>query len=421
MVAKVLIFDNSKLNVSSIASKLRGLYCSVLFARSVENTFKIMGTRSIDIVLVPLPLRFSRSFMDFFSILRQLCGVIPIVGIIESEKQVIPELSLEDIFFTNIEQSDLINRLSVLMKMKNMFNETLLNRMSMDECSPQKVITFFHDDVDFLHESFLKKIEIIKMKNFSVTDNFDDSDLFIININHRSANECCANLRLKYRYKPIVFTFNKSSKKKLKRAQDLNIGFTDVIDSESNPIINKCRLSFLIKYKKLYDIFSLKLEKSLYLSTIDSTTEVYSRSFFEDYLRNKDFTLSNTAIIMVDVDKFKLINDKFGHTFADSVLKHVTNTIKSHTRSSDIIARYGGDEFIIIMNNVVPATAGNIARRIQKKISESPFQNAHCTVSVGVCCVESGEKISIHDAISVADKFMYISKQNGGNAVSVCV
>jgi diguanylate cyclase (GGDEF)-like protein len=198
------------------------------------------------------------------------------------------------------------------------------------------------------------------------------------------------------------------------------MGFTDIIDSASNQLITKCRLNSLIKYKKLYDAFSKKLKKSLYLSAIDSTTEVYNRSFFEDYLKNKDHNFSNSAVIMLDVDKFKLINDKYGHSFADSVLKYVSNMIKRHIRSSDIVARYGGDEFIILMCDITRATAENVVHRVQKKISDFAYQDVKCSVSVGVCYIERIEKTSVYEAISIADKFMYIAKQSGGNSVRVC-
>jgi diguanylate cyclase (GGDEF)-like protein len=154
---------------------------------------------------------------------------------------------------------------------------------------------------------------------------------------------------------------------------------------------------------------------------LDSTTEVYNRSFFDDYLKNKEHCASASAIAMVDVDKFKTINDKHGHSFADSMLKHISGVIKKYIRSSDIVARYGGDEFIILMNDISKRDAVDVVNRIQKKIENSVFHNAHCTVSIGICCVEpNGSVSSYYDAISIADRFMYAAKQNGGNSIKVC-
>ncbi|MDR2107127.1 MAG: GGDEF domain-containing response regulator [Holosporaceae bacterium] len=425
MVARILIINEDGLNVSRISSSLQESYCSLLFARSLEDSLRIIRTQSVDAVFLSLPKNISGKssglFFDFFSVLRQLCGVIPIIGLTESEQN-IPPLRLEDILSSDTDREDLLRRINVPIKMKNMFDENLIGNMYLDEGETRKIVTFFHDNVDFLHESILENIEIVMLRTWPVADNISDSDLFIINVNHTQANECCASLRLRKtnRYKPIVLTFDAGGRDKAKLAVKADIGYTDIMGTEDNPLITKNRLYSLIRYKKLYDVFAKKLKRSLYISTIDSITEVYNRSYFEDYLKNKERCPSSSAVIMLDIDKFKLINDKFGHSFADSVLRHVSGMIKKYIRSSDVVARYGGDEFVILMNDVTKSVAEEVSHRIQKKIEDSSFYNAHCTVSIGVCCIEPGGNISLHDAISIADKFMYLAKHGGGNSVKIC-
>jgi two-component system cell cycle response regulator len=228
------------------------------------------------------------------------------------------------------------------------------------------------------------------------------------------------HLRKINKYKPIVFTFNENTKNKAEKAINANIGCSDIIDLNSGSFFIANRLNSLIKYKKLYEKFSQKIKKSLCLSAIDSTTAVYNRSFFEDYLKNKKHNFANSAVLMIDIDKFKFINDKCGHFFADSMLKYVSGIIKRQVRSSDIIARYGGDEFIILMSDVDKSVAIHVANRIRKKIEASRFNEIQCTVSIGVCCINSMENMPICEAISVADKFMYIAKQKGGNSIKIC-
>jgi diguanylate cyclase (GGDEF)-like protein len=427
MIARVLIINQDKLGVSSITSKLEEFYCSLSFARSVEDSLRIVGAQSVDVVFLSLPKNFSenssKSFLDFFSVLKQSCGVIPIIGLVESDEQEIPSIALEDVLRVDVEKSNLIRRMNALIKMKNLFDDNLLNNMCLDRSAAQKIVTIFHDNIDFLHKSILENTEVVMLRTWPVIDNVSDSDLFIINANHIQANECCATLRLRKmnRHKPIIFTFDKRSKERINEIVELDIGYTDIIDIESNPIVIKHRLNSFIRYKKLYEAFSQKLKKSLYLSAIDPTTEVYNRSFLDEYLKNRERAASNAAVIMLDVDKFKAINDKFGHAFADSMLKHVSGMIKRYIRSSDVIARYGGDEFVIIMNNVAKSTAEDIAARIRKRICDSLFCNAQCSVSIGVCCVGPESSASLMEAISLADKFMYAAKESGGNSVKVCV
>jgi diguanylate cyclase (GGDEF)-like protein len=388
---------------------------------------RIIGTQSIDAVFLSLPENIpeksSKLFLDFFSFLRQLCGVIPVFGLVKSEKHLIPSIELEDVFQLDIDGADLIRRANVFIKMKNLFDDSLLSGVHLDEYNTQKIVMIFHNNADFLHSSIIENSEIVMLRTWPVIDSISDSDLFIINMNHIQANKCCADLRLRRinRYKPIVFTFDEYSLEKLKQSVELNLEFTDAININDNPLVTKCRLNSFIKYKKRYEVFSKKLKNSLYLSAIDPLTEVYNRSFFNDYLKKKKHNFLNSAVVMLDIDKFKTINDQFGHSFADSMLKYVSDMIKRYIRASDIVARYGGDEFVIIMNNVEKSIAENIACRIQKKISDSFFGNTKCTVSIGVCCIGAGETTSMYEAVSIADKFMYVAKQNGGNSVKVCV
>jgi two-component system cell cycle response regulator len=349
--------------------------------------------------------------------------VIPIIGVVESEGHPIPPVKLDDIIDVNVDQSTLIRRMNSLMKMRNLFDDSLLNAMHIDECDARKIVSFFHDNVDFLGEEILENTEVVMLRTWPTADSVSDSDLFIIDINHPQANECCAELRLRKanKYKPIILTFDKNGEDKAKSVIDLDIGFSDILNVESNPAVVGRRVNSAIRYKKLYEAFSQKLKKSLYQSAIDSTTEVYNRSFLEDYLKGGRRALSNAAVIMLDVDKFKTINDTFGHSFADSMLKHVSNMIKKHIRASDVVARYGGDEFVVLMNDVTKAGAKDVADRIREKISASLFCGAQCAVSIGVCCVEPKSSSSLYEAISIADKFMYAAKQSGGNSVKICM
>jgi diguanylate cyclase (GGDEF)-like protein len=405
---------------------LQKIHYSLAFSKSDEDSLRIVSDQSIDVVFLSLPADFSESanslFLDFFSVLKQLCGVIPIIGVIESEDQKIPPIKLDDIVDVNVNQETLISRMNALIKMKDLFDDSLLGAVHLDESDARKIVAFFYDNVDFLPKSVLTDAEIVMIRTWPTADSFSDADLFLINTNHHQAKECCAGLSLRKvnKYKPIFFTFDGDNKDNIDK-HDVNLGFTDILNVKSNPSIVEQRLNSAIRYKKLYETFSKKLRKSLYLSAIDSTTEAYNRSFLEDYLKNVRRDLSNVAVIMLDVDKFKSINDKFGHSFADSMLKHVSNVIKRYIRASDIIARYGGDEFVVIMNDVTKAVAHNIAERIRERIDASAFGDAQCAVSIGLCCVEMKSDASLYEAILIADKFMYAAKQAGGNSVKICM
>ncbi len=196
------------------------------------------------------------------------------------------------------------------------------------------------------------------------------------------------------------------------------IGFLDIIDIKENISVISCKINAHIKYKRLLDEFYEKVRKNIYLSSIDTLTEVYNRSFLEDYICHREFALKHSAILMIDLDKFKIINDEYGHTFADKVLRSLVMCLKYYVRPTDIIARYGGDEFIIFMRNVSKSEVISAATRLRENVASTSFNGISCTISVGICWIEV-DKMNLREAISVADRSMYASKQCGGNTVRI--
>lgn len=416
--------DEHKTDLSKISMELQLLHNSLLFSKSIEDALRIVSTQSVDLVIMSLPLQKTKLFMDFFSVLRQVCSVIPIIGVITKQKQVeqFVDIGIDDFVYPNIGRALLKRKVETLVRIRAQFDDNLFNSMFFTEKRAQKMVTFFFDDLDFLHNTIRSNTEIEPLKYWPVIDDISDADLFLINIKSiQKACECCSTLRLRKinKYRPIVLTYDKAHEGMAKQIlkSEANIGFTDVLDSSMHPAIFASKLNSFMKYKKMYESFTDKLRKSIYLAAIDSTTEVYNRTFFEDFMKNHDNDLYDSAILVIDVDKFKEINDKYGHTFADAMLKFIAHTTKRYIRSADIIARYGGDEFVILMEGVNKKIATEIADRIQKGIENMVFNNATCTVSIGICCSDMQETFSLQEAIAVADKFMYRAKKRGGNAV----
>ena len=126
--------------------------------------------------------------------------------------------------------------------------------------------------------------------------------------------------------------------------------------------------------------------------------------------RNKKF-----SVLMFDIDKFKDINDTYGHIVGDKCLKHLALTASSSIRKTDIVGRYGGDEFIIILPQSGPADALKIGDEFRKAVEKS--KNPHFTVSIGISTYPwDGEDMT--ELIESADKGLYESKKNGRNKIS---
>ncbi len=163
-------------------------------------------------------------------------------------------------------------------------------------------------------------------------------------------------------------------------------------------------------------------EKIHYLANYDSLTGLANRAQLEEHLKtsleNVDKTENKTALLFVDIDKFKEVNDTHGHQLGDEMLKIVSSRMKTALRSDDFIARIGGDEFVIVLNDVAEdEDVLNIAKKMNEKIQEViQIQEQHffMTLSIGIALYPDDAK-NINDLIKNADAAMYTIKENGRN------
>jgi two-component system, cell cycle response regulator len=129
------------------------------------------------------------------------------------------------------------------------------------------------------------------------------------------------------------------------------------------------------------------------------------------------------AVILIDLDQFKPINDTQGHLAGDAALKHVAKTLRSRARASDIVSRYGGDEFLVILPNAGKRAALQVAAEFRRALDEStaPFgnQSIRIVASFGVAELDHVHDTSLEDLIARADAAVYAVKNRGGNDVDV--
>ncbi|MRZ81646.1 diguanylate cyclase [Paeniclostridium sordellii] len=161
------------------------------------------------------------------------------------------------------------------------------------------------------------------------------------------------------------------------------------------------------------------MKKSRIESMKDALCGVYNRRYFELYkknIRKKDFPIS---FLMIDVDYFKLYNDNYGHQSGDEVLKLISNVLKYSCRGNDMIFRYGGEEFCVVLKNTFKDEAIGFAKRIKYNISKEEVKHDYSevenyiTLSIGISTIYSKENLK--EAINLADRALYTSKANGRN------
>jgi len=127
----------------------------------------------------------------------------------------------------------------------------------------------------------------------------------------------------------------------------------------------------------------------------------------------------NMGILMIDIDTFKEINDKHGHPKGDEVLKGVAESLKTSVRKSDIIGRFGGEEFIVLFPAILPSALQRIAETIRKGVENSRPADVPVTISVGLTqgVIKDDPEAELFSRISKADEHLYRAKANGRNCV----
>ncbi|ADG82909.1 diguanylate cyclase [Thermincola potens JR] len=184
---------------------------------------------------------------------------------------------------------------------------------------------------------------------------------------------------------------------------------------------------WLIGLTSSYLAFSEK--KQHHSASIDFLTRTYNRKFLqatveEEFIRARDAG-DSLSVIMIDLDNFKEINDRYGHLAGDSVLEKIAAIIKAKIREIDVAARYGGEEFVVVLPSVTRDLAVEFAELIRGAVQKTCFEiigndgevyKINVTVSCGVACFHSGVQ-SIDELLAKADECLYRAKQMGRNRV----
>ncbi len=183
--------------------------------------------------------------------------------------------------------------------------------------------------------------------------------------------------------------------------------------------------SAVTEYKKTTQSLSVKLEETEAKALVDSLTNVLNRNAYNmkiiQMMREFSQTKNYFCLLVLDIDHFKKFNDNYGHKAGDRVLKSVAASVQDSLRASDLVFRYGGEEFVVVLSGIQEDNALKLAEKIRKDVEKEYFvdkdQKLKVTISLGVACVKEGE--SEIELFERADKAMYVAKSKGRNRVEI--
>lgn len=158
-------------------------------------------------------------------------------------------------------------------------------------------------------------------------------------------------------------------------------------------------------------------------SSTDSLTNLLNRRGFQNSIKSLSHLAqrnkNNVGIMMMDIDCFKKINDKFGHLSGDAVIKSVANIIKNQVRESDVSGRFGGEEFIVFLSAIAPESLKDLAEKICSCVEKETMQNIPVTISIGASqkIISTEVEKEVEALIKKADECLHQAKEAGKNKV----
>ncbi len=228
--------------------------------------------------------------------------------------------------------------------------------------------------------------------------------------------ELVSKIREKYQKDKLgILVLSASDKPELSEIF-IKIGANDFINKPYNPIEFQVRVNSNLEILYLFD-------RTRDLANEDFLTGLHNRRFFFESA-NAIFSKAqrdkkDICIAMFDIDKFKNINDTYGHDIGDIAIKEVAHILSSHLRESDLIARFGGEEFCVLLQDISKDDVIKLFTKIRKVFEDNIIQiddlSISYTVSIGLCY---GLEKTLEDMIKVADNGLYYCKNNGRNQIA---
>ncbi|WP_116133477.1 diguanylate cyclase [Tropicimonas sp. IMCC34043] len=215
----------------------------------------------------------------------------------------------------------------------------------------------------------------------------------------------------------------------------LDLGASDIISLPLDGRELAIRLRTQLERKRQADRLRRQVRDGLQMAVTDPLTGLYNRRYAMSHLarvheRAQD-SARGYALLLIDLDNFKRVNDTHGHAAGDTVLQSVARLLTANLRSVDLVARIGGEEFLAILPNITPAAAENAAERLRGAIAAtaisippgliSDVADLHQTVSIGLVAVDANQMDAMPDTggiLAAADQALYRSKALGRNLVT---
>jgi len=451
MTGRVLVVDDNPTNARLMQARLQAEYFEVETAPDGPTALDMCRAGGCDIVLLDVMM----PGMDGLEVCRRLkrdpeTAHIPVIIVTRLDQRADMLAGLEagadDFLSEPTSTVKLVTRVNSLLRLKRL-TDAMMSTGSIrddrhDSASSAVVergargrILVVDDDAahgerirGHLHDHRRVDIESDPQRAlFKVTEG--DYEVVVIRLNLQNADglRLCAQLRSLDRtlLMPLLVMVEPDEQPRLMRA--LELGVSDYVELPLDPSEFQARVRTQIRRRRFTERLRQSSRSTMELALTDSLTGVRNRRYLERRLgelmkRWNGETSEELSVLVLDIDRFKSVNDTFGHPAGDSVLREFAKRIAGTVRGVDIVARLGGEEFVVVMPDTGLDTATSVGERLRQRVAGEPFvlpqesTAISVTVSVGAA-VQTGDDDSPERLIQRADTALYRAKREGRNRV----
>ncbi len=451
--SRILIVDDDPANVKLLKAKLSLNAFMTIEAFSGKECLNKAQKEHPDLILLDIMM----PGIDGFEITRILkrdktTRDIPIIHVTALDRSINRIRSLEagaDEFLNKpINTEELLTRIRSLLRLKKYCEQLKTRKESKRRfLSPEKQNFAFQNmdlkaailvvDTNEKDVAFYEKNVCAYCSSLFITGSGKEAlniveskpiDIVILDISllDMDGYEVCRRLKKTDRTRNIqVMTITSKTDIKSK-IRAIELGTDDYLIKPVGSLELKARIKSFIRKKVYLDILVAKYESAFHSAITDQLTNLYNHAFFKHYL---ELELTRAlrqkhplTLLIIDIDDFKQINDYYGHQEGDRILRKMGHIFRSSVREIDVCARYGGDEFAVVLPYADRVIGGMIAERLWKKIAliknkqEKRAENEYIKVSIGISVCPQ-DALDVQGLIQKADMAMYQSKKNGKNRI----
>ncbi len=454
MSALVLVVDDVPANVKLLEVKLTNEYYDVITAKDGYEAISQAKQHKPDIILLDVMM----PGMDGFETCRKIkedtevshIPVVMVTALSEIADRVRGlEAGADDFLTKPINDIALFARVKSLLRIKVLLDELRLRDKTVldmgvlndnqntftQDVSGSKILVIDDDAVQLkrvagrLEQEY--KVEMVSRpegaESLAINGGFD---LIVVSTQLADMD----GLRLASHFKsleetrnvPILILVEEDDTRAMLKGLELGVNDYIIMPVDYNEMA--ARVKTQIRRKKYQDALKSNYQQTISRSITDGLTGLYNRHYLNNHLDNLvRQSLNNNkpmSIIILDMDHFKMVNDTYGHDIGDQVLKQISEIVIKSIRSSDLAARFGGEEFVVLMPETDNQQAKDAAERIRKTMEATPIKVTHDvgqiskTVSIGVAFMndmgDTGQAM-----LKRADEALYKAKNSGRNKV-VC-